>query len=938
MTHKILYIKTLIALILYFNLNIALSQIVDNEQASSSIRWKQIETEFYRVIYPSTFENSAKRLVTQLPSIREKSSNSLSISPKKITLILQGNHLSQNGYVQLAPRKSEFYPIPSSVADNQEWLPNLALHELRHVAQFDKLTGRIKAPFFEQLALALYALNLPAWYFEGDAVQIETVHSAGGRGRLPSWEMPVRANLLSGKSYSFNKYVLGSFKDNVPSHYTIGFLMNTYMTNHYGIESHEKIMEEMRTKLLRPFNFQRAVKQVIGMRPSALFKETMSELSAKWVQEQNNYSNHIDIKTPKSQYPADFLLPQEGPNQTIFCIRSSPTSVNKIIRLDSMGSATPVAKTGLQLAPYFHLRGDEIVWDEFRKDARFGKQTYNVINVYNLTTKRVRTLTKNTRYYSPVLHPTRNEIAVVEVTKTGETKLRILNAKTGFILDSIPIPEHTHIQQPKFNASGDKIIAIAVSPRGTNLVEFDLPTKTHAIRLTWSNQQIERPMYYGNTILFKAHFDGIDNIYQVSNEGEITQITSAEFGAFNPSLAVGDSILFNTYRYNGYKLAKQAIRTFDPKSAASRNWYIQPTLDAMDTTDISTPLSDTSEMIVSRYNATAHMINFHSLSISSTNFESFDNYIPGIFWLSNDVLNTTQLKLGYEFDPDIAKSIYSAEVSYRKYLPIFTARYANRGLVGNAVSSTKPDEVVMFDYRDHLATFDVSIPLSIYRRNIVYSYGLNAGTSYNRRYNLSVQLKNFHEAIAFPLNYQIYFNRNSMRSKMDLAPRWGQNFSVTFRHLPFERTINGQLFSIRTNFYFPGLWRNHSLQIRFAAQKGNGRYNGVYDIPLVSGWGHFKSPIVHNTAMATYRFPLFYPDWSIGSIAYIKRFQALLFSDFQNVWNDTAPKSLGIGLSTDFHVFRYVLPDINVAAKLTYINDRSSTQTIVPTFGLSYSY
>jgi len=143
----------------------ASGQIIDNEQAHSSIKWQQIKTQNYRLLFPSTFDSAARNLAKQLPYLRQYSSRDLGKNPHPITLILQGNHLSQNGYVQLAPRKSEFYPVPSSTADNQEWLPNLALHELRHVAQFDKLTGRIRGPFFEQLALALYALNLPAWYF-----------------------------------------------------------------------------------------------------------------------------------------------------------------------------------------------------------------------------------------------------------------------------------------------------------------------------------------------------------------------------------------------------------------------------------------------------------------------------------------------------------------------------------------------------------------------------------------------------------------------------------------------------------------------------------------------------------------------------------------------------------------------------------------------------
>lgn len=935
--NKKLYISILTILILSINSYRSNSQIIDNDQAHSSIKWRQIDTENFRLIFPNTFENAAKKLAEQLPKIQRESRESLRVSPPKITLILQGNHLNQNGFVQLAPRKSEMFPVPSSTADNQEWLPNLALHELRHVAQFDKLTGKIKAPFFEQLAFALYGLNLPAWYFEGDAVQVETIYSKGGRGRLPSWEMPIRANILSGKSYDFNKYVLGSFKDNVPSYYTIGFFMNSYLTNHHGIASHEKIMADMRGKLLRPFNFRRAVKEVSGEQPAGIFDNTILELTKKWEQESPVSPDAPNIRTEDSRYPSDYLLPQINGSQELYVLKSSPRAVNEIKRLDSLGNETGVVKTGQQITPYFHLRNNEIVWDEYRKHARFGKQTYNVINVYDTQTGRTRTLTKASRYYSPAFHPVRDEIVVVEVNPANISRLVMLDSKTGDILDSIAVPDGMHVQQPKYHISGERVIAIAVTGQGTNLVEFNLITKEHHFLLPWGNQQLERPFYYHDDIIFKAHNDGIDNIYLLNKITGQHKLTDAAFGAFNPSIGTNGLLLYNDYQYNGYKLAqKEIVLPTTAQPDQTRLPYISPTLNSVQRDSLSD--EPTSPIIVKKYNPSTHLINFHSLSISGTNFESFDNYIPGIFWLSNDVLNTTQVKLGYEFDPDISKSRYSAELSYKRYLPTFTALYMNRGMVGNTVSGNDPNNIVMFDYRDHYATFEMSIPLSVYRRNMVYSYGVNFGTSYTKRYNTSLNLQNFRDVIAFPLNYQVYINRNSMRSKMDLAPRWGQNISLTFRHLPFEKGLSGEIFSVRTNFYFPGLWTNHSLQLRFAAQNSNGTYLGSYDIPMVSGWGHFNSPIVNNTAMANYRLPLFYPDWSIGSLAYIKRFQGLLFSDFQNVDESLAPKSFGIGLSADLNVFRYVLPDINISTKLTYINDNTASDKIVPTFGFSYSY
>src|SRR5690606_27972814 len=565
--NKNLYIKILISFILLIYSNTTKSQIIDNDQAHSSVKWRQIDTENFRLLFPNTLENAAKNLAEQLPKIQYKSRKILNITPPKITLVLQGNHLTQNGFVQLAPRKSELFPVPSSTADNQEWLPNLVLHELRHVAQFDKLTGKIKGPFFEQLALALYGLNLPAWYFEGDAVQSETMFSEGGRGRLPSWEMPIRANILSGRNYGFNKYVLGSFKDNVPSYYTIGYLMNTYLTNHFGYQSHEKIMEDMRGKLLRPYNFQRALKQVSGLRSKDLFHVTMKEVTEKWELEKPipNKSNTI-IPTKESRYPNDYLLPQSDNNGQLFALKQSPAQVSTIVTVDPNGKGKNIVKTGLQITPYFHLRDTEIVWDEFRKDARFGKQSYNVINIYNTATGALKTLTRNTRYYSPTLHPHEPKIALIEVGQDNKSRLLTINAHNGQLIDSILPPTETHIQQPRYNENGDRVIAIAVNREGTNLIEFDLIKRTHRLLLPWSNQQLERPQYRQNNILFKAHYNGIDNIYQLDTKGNIQQLTDAIFGAFNPFVSQEEKLIYNDYHHNGYKIAETDLSPITPGS------------------------------------------------------------------------------------------------------------------------------------------------------------------------------------------------------------------------------------------------------------------------------------------------------------------------------------------------------------------------------------
>ena len=926
----------------FISLGKVYGQIIDNEQAPASIHWHQIQHKNFQLIFPESLDSAALKLASTLPRLYDFSRTNLKVNPPKIPIILQGNHIAQNGFVQLAPRKSELFPTPSAIADNQQWLPNLALHELRHVAQFDKLTGKFKSPFWEQLGFALYGLNLPAWYFEGDAVQTETLYSAGGRGRLPSWEMPIRANLLSGKSYGFSKYVLGSFKDNIPSHYTIGFFLNSYLTNHYGLGIHEKIMQKMQGKLLRPFNFRRAVREASGEKPAEIFAHTFAELQQKWTSERPIAGDFPNIKTAESRFPSDYLLPQMGENGDIFALKSSPTAVNEIVSIDTAGNEKKIIKPGLQLNPYFDIRGHEIAWDAYRKHPRYGKQTYNLIQIYDLNNQKVRSISHKSRYYTPAFHPHRDELVVVEVSPKNESRLLFLDTKTGAKLDSITAIPGIHLQHPRYQDSGKKILAIAVSEQGTNLIEFNRNDRTHHFLLAWGNQQLERPLYQGENIVYKAHNDGIDNIYLLERaSGQSFRLTDVAYGAFHPSIDNKGNLLYNDYQYNGYKLAKKPLKYGEIDEVSTKRLpYLTPSFKQLSLADTAKNEQPDSldQLSLTAYNPGKHLFNFHSLSISSSDFESFDNYIPGLFWLSNDLLNSTSVKLGYEFDPDIAKSRYSAEFAYKRYLPVFTARYVNRGMVGNAVSNNAPDEVLTFDYREHYATFDMSIPLSIYRRNWVYSYGFVFGTSYSKRYQTSLALQHFQDVIAFPLNYQLYFNRNSLQSKMDLAPRWGQNVSFTFRHLPFQQGLTGKIWSLRSNFYFPGLLYNHSLQVRFAAQQSEGAYLGSYDIPMVSGWGHFNAPIIKNTAQINYRFPLAYPDWSLASTLYIKRLQALLFSDFQNIDQHKAPKSFGIGFSADLNVFRYVLPDINVSTKLIYLNDRSARSKVFPTFGLSYSY
>lgn len=934
-----LLIKHILLLCLITSSHVLKAQLYDSDQASSSVVWKQINTDNFQLIFPKEFEITATLLASQIDSMIYYSSQDLGIKPKKISIIFQGNHLIQNGYAQLAPRKIEAYSTPGPSSDNIEWLPNMIQHELRHIAQFDKLTGSIKGPFFEQLALALFGLHLPAWYFEGDAVAIETEYSSGGRGRNPSWIMPLRTNILSNKTYSFNKNVLGSFKDITPTYYLTGYVMNSYLTNEFGSTIKGKILENMRSHLWRPFNFNLALKKYTNLNTKELYNASIDQMDSIWNSTPKVHMSNL-IYNKKNRYPVNYFLPQTNASKELFTLLQSPEKTSEIIKIVN-DKEEVLTKLGPQLTPYFHVNNDYLVWDELRKDARFGKQTYNIIQIQDLKTKKIRSLSKKSRFYSPILTSNSEKVYFIQIDKNNLSSLAYIDISTGKSVKLIEMPVGVLLQQPSFNADESKIVAITISKNGTNIIELDLATLNWEYLLAWSNQQYERPIYNGKNVIFKAHFNQIDNIYKLSiTDKSIIQLTNSPYGAFYPSLENDSSILYNEYQHDGYHLARLNIN----------NSYFKPvdfehkTPKLLDKRPAQLEKKSTSNNLktisVEKYNPLSDLLNFHSLSISANNFENFDNYKPGIFWMANDLLNTSQIKLGYQYDFEIEKNILSAEFIYQRYYPKFVASYQNRGQIGYAKKSNSPTELTKFDFREHFYSFEMQIPLSIYRSNQIYSYGFNLGTSYQKRYGLSIpSLEGFQSEIALPLNYQIYFNRNNRMSQMDLLPKWGQNISFIYRHVPFENTLNGTMWAIKTNIYLPGFYSNHGFQLRFSYQKTNGRYNNSYDIPMVSGYAHIQSPKVENTLLINYRFPILYPDWSVGSLAFIKRFHGYLFTDYQNFKKSNwQPVSLGIGLGVDLNLFRYKLPDFGIGTKLTYINHPSAHGKIIPSFSVNYSY
>ena len=153
-----------------------------------SIHWKQINTDTARIIFPVGIDSAAQRVSSVVHFLAAKD-RLLGNKHNKINIVLQNQTTVANAYVGLGPYRSEFYLTPSFNnfdLGSIPWMDGLASHEFRHIQQFSNFrTGLSKVMYYlfgeEGLAVAINAA-VPDWFYEGDAVYNETVHSQQGRG------------------------------------------------------------------------------------------------------------------------------------------------------------------------------------------------------------------------------------------------------------------------------------------------------------------------------------------------------------------------------------------------------------------------------------------------------------------------------------------------------------------------------------------------------------------------------------------------------------------------------------------------------------------------------------------------------------------------------------------------------------------------------------
>jgi hypothetical protein len=922
-----LKINLLILIISTFTFSNSFCQFFDESQTPLSVKWRQINHGGFKIIYPSELEKDAQRMANTFAHIYPTVGASLKENKTIIPILLQNQGTTSNGFVQLAPKKSQLYTISPQQFDSQDWLNNLSVHELRHVAQFNKLTGKKGFPFPEEIYFGYIGVSMPLWFLEGDAVSTETALTYSGRGRQPSWIMPFRTLLLEGKKFPYSKSYFGSEKDVTPGYYQLGYLMNSQLQKEHGTDIGNQLLSDINKRPFRLYPFSQSLKKFTGKNTRNFYLQTLENLKQDWAQQasKNKSVDYVSLNK-KSGYATHFYLPTQLPDQNVLVIKQSKSETPGFVIISPTKKEKTLFKIGYQEQPWYSYGNNKIVWEERREDPRYKQRSYNVVCTYDFRTGKKKQLTHKTRLFAPSISGDGKKLIAVQIDLSNHHTLVMLDIETGKVTDSLLNSENYQLQTPALNHDGSQISWISVSEEGKSLW-LKNHEKTEVL-ISKSRQQLSRPIFFNDRIAFNAHYSGVDNIYEIDpTSKKISALTASKYGAFNASITDnGKSLLFNDYKLMGYEIAKTNIAPTEVQ-ANSFVYYGQETkkedyvfANVPDSTFSSKP-----------YSPLKHMFNFHS--ISPTADDAVERV--GLQLKSDDLLNTTSFYAGVTYESSLRRVEYNAGLRYKALYPVINLSYRNRPRLTNYRFQ---NSIHQAQWREDFTSLTVSQPISFNSFNHNFSFIAETGTYYVNRHFNSVDASRLVNTIEFPMTYRFGFTHQIRSAERDIAPKWAQAFEFKYQHLPFDQHLTGKLFAFESYLYFPGLAKNHTLLASFNYQQNNGTFRTVNDIPVVYGYNQIAAKsLLKNTLLLNYRFPFLFPDLEIGPFAYVRNVRASFFSHYENIGsqnNITQPKTFGLELRSDMNLLRYQ-PIADVGARLIFVNKNYNQN---PIFELLFNY
>jgi hypothetical protein len=899
------------------------AQYYDTGEDPARLKWMQIRTPHFNVIYPSGYGSEGIRFARSLDESYSRLSSLFPSKNFRIPVIIHNYTTFSNGYVAWAPRRMEVYPTPEQNTIPLDAVSQLTLHEMAHVMQMYSLKKGFSAVMAvlagEQYTGALSAL-LPMWFMEGDAVLAESLLSGSGRGRAPSFQNPLKAiSLEKNRMYSYDKMLLGSFKNFTPDHYQYGYQMVAWTYTKYDQQLWNKTMEYTARNpfTVVPVNF--SLHENANLTKQKLFDETFDSLQSIWKRDEQGYkySGYLPVNPSKKGKYVSYHSPVSVGKDSVVAIRTSLSKPSSFV-LISPGSGTEKRLfTPGSLYPMF-LSGSngKIAWVEQHPDIRWNNRDFSVLKIMDIKSGKVRQLTHSSRIMAASVSPDGRYVAAVENKVNNINSILIIDATDGRVLNTIAMEGNAYPQRPQWSAEGSGFTVISLTEEGEGILFYSMTENKWITLIKPARADLQASFLRNDSLFYISSFSGTDNIYILSPERQISRLTSSRFGTYD-LFPEGNSLYFTDYTSDGNNICRVPVSAASPLTGdePKTSSFLIDRFDTLRTNDSSGQLSDYQPV---PYRKWLHPLNVHSWMPFYADIDKIQSdptaVSPGLTLMSQNNLSTIISTLGYEYS---GKEHYlHSKLTWKGWYPVIESQldYGGKPQIIK-VQDTNPDPSSANPALKFTNT--IYLPFSFSTGKFTQYLQLSLSSSYENRY--------IYRSATMPYDYgqtqvygRIYFSNYHKSAVRDIYPRYAQILDFIYTLYPFDRSLYGDMTTVKTALYFPGFFTNHGIKLRFESERQNPVKYILYNrASFPRTYENLISQSI-NFWSVDYAMPLFCPDLNIPGLLYIKRFRGGLFWDAARIsktsfftptvridhnYSETI-QSFGFELLSDFFVIR----------------------------------
>jgi hypothetical protein len=910
-------------LLVFINLEIH-GQFYNTGSAPFSVKYRQINTDEFRLIYPKEAEQMAQEFASDLQQLVPYTSHSLNHKPVNIDIILHNQSVLSNGYVVWAPKRMEVVSTSPQETYAHDWLEQLALHEYRHVVQVDKLnqgfTKGLSYLFGEMGSGAIMGF-LPLWYLEGDAVVNETALASTGRGRDPEFIQEVMAvELEREKRLKYDEFYLGTYKDYAPSHYHFGYQMVAWSRMKYGPELWSRVIDNVGRRPFTMAPFYLKLNRETGLSKVSLYDSTMNFLHNVWDAENKKLvqSDTDEIKTNfKSRY-VSYQFPYMTSEGSVLALRSSIDDIDKLVEIKD-GKEKVLQRIGYFRGSKVSYSEKYIAWEEVHYDPRWERKDYSVIRIYNRETGKSEILKIKEKHFAPEISPDEEQICLIKNDEIYDSYLEIYNISSKHLVKRIRKGEN-QLSFPTW-LSDNRLAVIFLTTHGKGIAEYNLQTQEWKTILQPGFENISYLHGNENELFFTYSLSGRSNIYRLNLQNNaLHKITEEHIGGNYASVSdSSEELYYSSYTSEGYKPRSVSLSKGNFSDAAS----IRPYHYLLAEANAAQELINIQDSILPlrSYESTPYKKGWRWFKVHSWLLPFYidmdallDQQLevsPGIMLFSQNSLSTVTSTIAYYYQDGYHH--LKPKLSFKMIYPVISFDYLIGGppkLYSSNVEFTSfPDD---FSNYSEFNT-EISLPL----RFSTSQYTLTTEPSIKHRYrNVYVADSNSYDNIEFThedihyykgytaIDYRFSFYVATKMASKNLRPKWGFYYYIS--HLTPRQ--HDQYWSENTvqflTLYLPGFFRHHSTRALLGNEKGFGGR-----LSLARGYTYKEDVLFDyeeaNKLVLEYSLPLLYPNLSLGPIAYFKRIHANLYYDYfkysRDIHNFTfSDKLQSVGLELGF--------------------------------------